>query len=191
MSTMKSLRLKYFHRSIVILNIQKGVPKQKIRTIFERFGEIESMSTTEHKTKKHMLMAFIKYANEKAVKKALSNDILVRCRDIPLQIRRAFNNIDTISVKVHQTPTKSPENHRMKYAPPNAKKFAGFKHNCNCHHCVKTREKIFRGRLTDIMNMIQKVQHIRNNDDFERLSLKLMELHITYTKILRYYRHNH
>ena len=151
------------------------------------------MSTKEDRKKKYMLMAFIKFSTAEEMKKSLSKNIRVLCRDIPLQIRQAFDD-DNIKIQVEvPSPERQPtidKNHRNKFAAKNGT-FAGFKHNCNCHHCVKTREQIFRKRLNELMKMMEKLHSHRKGDEFEKLQIKLLELQLDYTKILHYYRHNH
>lgn len=196
MLNMKNLRNKFSINSIVILNIQKGVTKVKIRTLFSRFGRITRMATKEDRNKKHMLMAFIKFSTFEEMKKSLSKKVLVLCRDIPLQIRKAFDD-DNITIEFQpSSPEQQPsttidKNHRNKFAAkPKEGKFAGFKQNCKCHHCVKTREQILRKRLEELMMMMKKLHTHRKGEEFEKLSIKLLELQVDYTKLLHYYRHN-
>lgn len=148
-------------------------------------------------------MAFIKYSSSSAVEKVLSGKTKILCRDIPLQIRKAFDEIK--DNKNENNPTKYPhvssnefqkteeatKNHRVKFAAPNPSKLDGFSIKCKCHHCVKTREKNLRGRLAEVMKLMEKLKAHHEDSDFEELSIKLMERQLDYMKILNYYRHNY
>lgn len=74
-------------KSIVVLNIKYGVKKQSVKKIFERFGEIKVIKTSE--AKNGTIKAFIRYENEKSVTEAMNYSPIVCC-GIPLTIRQAF-----------------------------------------------------------------------------------------------------